>query len=382
VNSKTVAQKRYEDVSGELRAISRHLYENPELGLREFESSRLLAEFLDKNGFAVTYPAWGLETAFDAVAGDKGPEVVICAEYDALPEIGHACGHNIIAAAACGAGIALAPLAKDLGITIRVLGTPAEEGHGGKVDLIRAGAFENVAAAMMIHPSTNDEVAAKFLAVKHFKVEFQGLESHAGAAPHKGVNALDAAVQAYVNISTMRQTMLATDRVHGIITDGGAAPNIVPDHTAMVWYVRSLDLARLDELTEKFEACFKAAALATGCNYSIEEMGNTTREMITDPLMAELYLANSEELGRPMAGLDSFAPWGGSTDMGNVSHVVPTIHPMLDIQSSPATNHQRDFAAHTITSQGERAIDDGAIAMAWTVIDLAMGDRWDDLRPI
>ena len=379
MDPKSAAKENYESIAPELRAISRWLYENPETGYEEFNSSARLVDLLSAHGFAVTYPAWGLETAFDAVVGEGEHEVVICAEYDALPEIGHACGHNIIAAAACGAGVALAPLAAGLGIRLRVLGTPAEEAFGGKVDLIAAGAFATADAAMMVHPSSRNEVDAGFLAVKHFDVTFHGKETHAGSSPHLGVNALDAAVQAYVNVSMLRQTLLPTDRVHGIVTHGGEAPNITPDFTSMAWYVRSLGLERLNELVPKVEACFAAAALATGCTHEIVEHGHIYEDMVVDPLLAELYAANSAALGREMEWQGDGPPRGGSTDMGNVSKVVPSLHPMLDINSLPAVNHQREFAAATVTPEGERSIDDGALAMAGTIIDLALDDRWSEL---
>ncbi len=378
MDPKSVAKAHYEAVAGELREISRTLYANPELGFEERESSRMLAEFLGRNGLDVTYPAWEIDTSFDARAGE-GPEVVICAEYDALPDVGHACGHNIIATAACGAGAALAPLADDLGITVRVLGTPAEEIYGGKVDLIRAGAFESADAAMMIHPSTRDEVDTGFLAVSHLDVEFHGKESHAAFAPHLGVNALDAAVQAYVNVSTLRQTLTATDRVHGTITYGGGAPNVIPSFTSMSWYVRAVDGQQLERLQERVLSCFEAAATATGCTHDVKDRGHPYMNMVVNPVMADLFAANAADLGREMRRRGDRPPQGGSTDMGNVSHVVPAIHPMIDIKSSPAVNHQRDFAAHTITPDGEQAIDDGALAMAWTIIDLALEDRWEEL---
>ncbi len=376
---KSTAKAHYETVAGELRKMSRILHENPELGREEHGSSRLLAGFLARNGFKVEYPAWGLETSFDARVGNSGPEVVICAEYDALPEVGHACGHNIIAAAACGAGVALAPLADDLGIRVRILGTPAEEIYGGKVDLIIAGAFEGVAAAMMIHPSPRDEVDTGFLAVLHLDVEFHGKETHAAFAPQLGVNALDAAVQAYVNVSMLRQSLLPTDRVHGIISYGGGAPNVIPALTSMSWYIRSAEKPRLEELTEKVLACFEAAALATGCTHEVKHRGHPYMNMLVDPLLADLFAENAADLERVMGRRGDGPPEGGSTDMGNVSHLVPTIHPMLDIKSLPAVNHQREFAAHTITPEGDKVIEDGALAMAWTVIDLAVGDRWAEL---
>ena len=382
---KTVAASHYDNVAAELREMSRTLYDNPELGHEEHASSHLLAGFLGRNGFRVKYPAWGLATAFDALAGDSGPEVVICAEYDALPEVGHAYGHNIIAAAAaaaCGAGAALAPLADELGIRIRVLGTPAEEGSGGKVDLMNAGAFDAVAAAMMVHPSTRDEIDTGFLAVVHIDVEFHGKAAHAAATPHEGINALDAAVQAYVNVSTLRQRLLATDRVHGVITYGGGAPNVTPAFTSMSWYIRSADDERLSKLTPHVLACFEAAATATGCTYEVSQQGHPYSNMIVNAVLADLFAENAAALGREMTRAGDGFPKGGSTDMGNVSHVVPTIHPMLDIKSLPAVNHQSEFAAHTITPDGDLAIRDGALAMAGTIIDLAVDDRWEDLGAV
>lgn len=378
MDHKQAATDTFTDVEPELNEISRWMYENPELAYEEFDSSARLVEFLRGRGFEVEYPAWGLDTAFDAHVGSSGPEVVICAEYDALPDVGHACGHNVIATAALGAGAALAPLAAELGIRLRVLGTPAEEAYGGKVDLINAGAFETAAAAMMIHPTPMDVVDPGVLAVAHIDVEFHGKESHAAFAPHLGINALDAAVQSYVNISMLRQSLLPTDRVHGVFVNGGGAPNVVPQYTSMAWYARSATAERLDELYEQVMRCFSAAAEATGCTHEVTKRGHTYTDLISNPVMVDLYADNSAALGRPMPRQEG-PPAGGSTDMGNVSHVVPSIHPMLSINSLPAVNHQREFAAHTITPDGEKAVRDGALAMAHTVIDLAVDDRWSEL---
>ena len=364
----------------ELVEISHWMYHHPELAYEEHESSARLVSFLRDQGLDVEYPAYGLDTAFAARAGSTGPHVVICAEYDALPGIGHACGHNIIAASALGAGAALAKLANDLGIQLTVLGTPAEEHYGGKVDLIEAGAFEGVAAAMMVHPSTHDVVDPNVIAVAHIDVHFHGKDAHASAHPQLGINALDAFVQAYVNVSTLRQAIYPTDKIHGVIRDGGHAPNIVPAYTRSSWYVRAATLERLDVLFPKVTACFEAAALATGCRLEVEHVGHVYSEMVSDKTLVEFYAANTAELGRPMLrGRDLPPSQTGSTDMGNVSLMVPTIHPMLDIGASPAVNHQPEFAAHTITAGGDKAIIDGATAMAWTVIDLVEQDAWDRL---
>ncbi len=382
MTAKERAERRFAEIESDLYSMSRWMYDHPELAFEERDTSARLVEFLADQGFDVEYPAYGMDTAFAARAGSAGPEVVICCEMDALPEVGHACGHNIIATAAAGAGAALAPLADELGFRVTVLGTPAEEMYGGKVDLIEAGAFSGAAAAMMIHPSPRDVVDPNFLAVAHVDVEFFGKESHAAFAPQLGLNALDAAVQAYVNISTLRQALYPTDKVHGVITYGGGAPNVIPAYTAMSWYVRAPSKERLDELSARVVACFEAAATATGCTFEMKARGHTYTDLVSDPLMTELFAANAAALGRPMGrGADEDPGAAGSTDMGNVSHEVPSIHPMLDIHSLPAVNHQKEFAAHTVTPSGERAIRDGALAMAWTVIDLAEGDRWDDLTP-
>lgn len=373
---KARTRETVQEVAARLHEIATWMYHHPEVAHQEHQASARLASVLEDQGFTVQRPAWGLETAFDAGIGSTGPTVVICGEMDALPDVGHACGHNLIGTAAAAAGAALAPITDELGIRVRVLGTPAEEGHGGKVDLLGAGAFEGVAVAMMIHPGTQDAADPTCLAVKRFLVRYHGKEAHAAADPHLGRNALDAAVQAYNNIGALRQALLPTDRVHGVITYGGGAPNVIPAFTEMSYYVRAPAADRLDEVYRRVEACFAAAAAATGCRMEILSKGNDCHELAPDPLLADLFAANSAALGRPMArgGLMT-----GSTDMGNVSRTVPSIHPMLDIHSAPAVNHQRDFAAHTITPDGLAAITDGGLAMAATVIDLAAADRWDDL---
>lgn len=381
MNAKERVEQAFAAVEPELRAISHWMYEHPETAFQEFESSARLARFLGEQGFEVEYPAYGLDTAFAARTGQGGPEVIICAEYDALPGVGHACGHNIIATAAAGAGAALAGLADELGIRVTVLGTPAEEKYSGKVDLINAGAFEGAAASMMIHPSDDDTVDPNILAVNHLIVEFHGKAAHAAASPWEGFNALDAFVQAYVTTATLRQAMYPTDKIHCMITHGGDAPNIIPSYTRSEWYVRAATDARLEELMARVQACFDAAASATGCAVEVSNSGHPMIDLISNPLMTGLYLANTTALGRPMSrGADRDPSAAGSTDMGNVSHVVPSIHPMLDIHPGGAVNHQPEFAAHTITPDGDRAIRDGALAMAWTIVDLAEGNRWDELN--
>ncbi len=380
MDPKEKAHRQVAAIEGDLKELSRWMYQNPEVAFEERASSARLARFLDQQGFEVEHPAYGMDTAFAARMGNTGPEVIICAEYDALPGVGHACGHNIIATAALGAGVALGPLADSLGIKVTVLGTPAEEKYGGKVDLIEAGAFASGSMAMMIHPSTHDVVDPNIIAVAHIDVSYHGKEAHASAYPFLGVNALDAFVQAYVNVATLRQQLEPTDKVHGIITQGGEAPNIIPAYTRSSWYVRAPEQERLNVVLPKVRACFEAAATATGCRLEIEHVGHTYENMVSNPVLVELFAANAAALGRPMLRGGDLPPnISGSTDMGNVSKLLPSIHPMLGIGCYPVSNHQPEFAAHTCTEQGDRAIIDGAVAMAWTVIDVAEGDRWGDL---
>lgn len=380
MDRKTEAEATFSSVEDELKDISRWMYEHPETAYAERETSARLVEFLGEHGFEVEYPAYGLDTAFVARAGSDGPEVVICAEMDALPGIGHACGHNIIATAALGAGVAAAGAAEELGYRVTVLGTPAEEHHGGKVELIEAGAFEGASASMMIHPSPRNVVDPAMLAIYHVAVEFTGKDAHAAAAPWEGRNALDAFVQLYVSVSTFRQQMMPTDKMHGIPTSGGDAPNIIPSYTRSEWYVRAATKARLDVLMGRFRAFVDAAALASGCEAEITANGHEYTEMVTNPLMADLFEANAVALGRPMSrSADEDAAAAGSTDMGNVSREVPSIHPMIGMETAGTVNHQPEFAAHTVTPDGERAIRDGALGMAWTIIDLAEGEMWGEL---
>ena len=377
---KQTAKSRFAEVEHRLVEISRWMHDNPEVGYQEYQASEKLSTFLADNGFEVEYPTGGLDTAFSATAGTEGPRVVICCEYDALPEVGHACGHNIIATAALGAGVAVAHLAEQLGIRVTVLGTPAEEGGGGKVDLINAGAFEDAAASMMIHPSPDDQLDPSFQARSSFVVEYFGKESHAAFAPSMGVNALDAFVQAYMNVATLRQQILPTDRVHCIIDHGGDAYNVIPNHTKSTWGIRSASSERLEELIPKVHACFEAAATATGCRVDITPTGHPYLNMINNEVMTELFKSNSETLGRSMpTEEETGGPSGGSSDMGNVSQVVPSIHPMIAIETDGAVNHQKEFTAATITESGNRAIRDGALAMAYTIIDMAEQDVWNRL---
>jgi amidohydrolase len=332
---------------------------------------------LAAEGLDVTYPYCDVTTAFRATAGTGPLHIAICAEYDALPGIGHACGHNIIAAAAAGAGIAAAAVAEATGVTISVIGTPAEEGGGGKILLLKRGGFDGVQAAMMVHPGPVDVADMPYLAAQRVEVRYTGKEAHASSFPERGVNAADALTVAQVAIGLLRQHMRPTDRVHGIVTKGGDAPNVVPAHTSAEYSIRARTLANLEDIREKVFRCFQAGATATGCEVEIVPTEIPYAEVRNDAEILACYKTNAESLGRNFLEVDPsrLERTAGSTDMGNVSLEVPSIHPSIGINSWPAVNHQPEFAAHTITAEGDRAVYDGALAMAWTIIDIATDDR-------
>ena len=375
---KAGAQESINGVYDDLVKLSHRIHANPELGFEEEKASAWLAEYLSDAGFQVESGICGLPTAFSARAGSGPLHLAICAEYDCLPGIGHACGHNIIAAMAVGAAIAAARLADDVGLTVRVIGTPAEEvgNNGGKIILLERGAFEGVHAAMMVHPSSRDNVTPKNIAVSMFEVGYTGKEAHASASPELGINAADALTVAQTAIGLLRQHIKPTDRIHGIVTKGGDAPNIVPAHTNARYMVRAETLEDLGEIYDKVRRCFEAGALATGASLEIAGGDKPYSQMEHDLEIAAIYQRNAEALGRTFPDLGAINQrGGGSTDMGNVSLALPAIHPMIGIDSLPAVNHQPEFTAHCVTEAADKAIFDGSVAMAWTAIDVATNDR-------
>ncbi|MFD4482889.1 M20 family metallopeptidase [Streptomyces sp. NPDC058471] len=361
--------------SAELVSLSHRIHAHPELAFEETLASQWVAEALDGAGYEVRHGCYDLPTAVHATIGSGPVHVGICAEYDALPGIGHACGHNIIAAAAVGAAVGLADVADDLGLTVSVFGTPAEEGGGGKVLMLERGAFDGLDAAMMVHPAATEMAAMPGLAVSQFDISYQGRPAHAGAWPEEGVNALDAMTLAQVGIGLLRQQTRGDDRIHGIVTDGGSAANVIPDRTGGRWIVRSATREALDRLTPRVHRCFEAGALATGCDLTISAGGPDYADLRPDPALLSLYQANAEALGRSFPPLPPGGAVGAATDMGNVSHVVPSIHPMLGLDCPGTVNHQPEFTAACITPAADRAVLDGATALAWTAADLALGRR-------
>ncbi len=351
-----------------LLALSHRIHAHPELKYEEIQSSAWTAGLLSDAGIDIDVGVADLPTAFVARAGSGPLHLSICAEYDALPAVGHACGHNIIAAAAVGAGLILAPIADDLGITVSIMGTPAEEGGGGKVYMLDRGAFDGIHASLMVHPAAVDALRPRVSAVTHFEVRCEGRESHAAAAPQLGINAADALTIAQVAIGLLRQHLVSTDQIHGIILKGGDAANIIPAHTTADWMVRAKTVAELDVLRPRVERCFEAGALATGATVSFQDECPTYTHMEHDDELVALYRSHVEPLGREYNGDITF-----STDMGNVSLAMPSIHPTIAIETAGAVNHQPEFAAACINASADRAVREGALAMALTAISAAQG---------
>jgi amidohydrolase len=355
--------------SAELLALSQRIHDHPEVAFEETQASAWLVEFLRGHGFDATLGVGSLPTAFRAVAGANSPAVAILAEYDALPGIGHGCGHNIIATTAAGAGLGVASVLRDLPGTVQVVGTPAEEVYGGKAIMIREGAFEGIDAAIMTHPGTRDAVFVKALACSELTVEYHGREAHAAAQPERGVNALEALIIAYNAINSLRQHIRTTARIHGIITDGGKAPNIVPGHAAAGFLVRAEDDAYLADLKQLAARCFEAGATATGARLELRWNVNEYSAMNTNQAIARAHRANLARVGRDVP--DTQGPQGmGSTDMGNVSRIMPAIHPLIAIAPPDVNSHSPEFAVYAASDSGKKAVIDGAKALAMTAIDI------------
>jgi len=355
-----------------LLEISHAIHVNPELAFEEHAAAALLCDSLRDAGLDVEKGAYGFDTAFEAAFGDgeTGGCVAFLAEYDALPDIGHACGHNLIATASVGAGIALASLAEHLPGKVRVIGTPAEEHGAGKELMARRGAFEGVDAALMFHPSSLNLVNMPCICMSEVDVTYHGVAAHAAAMPERGINALDALVIAYQAIAALRQHIQANERLHGIITDGGQAPNIVPETASGRFYVRASNATDLEALKQRVENCFRAGATATGATVEIDWGEADYLDIRYNAPLAESFRANAEKLGREFFPYDKLpASVQGSTDLGNVSQRVPSIHPMLASAPLHCTIHNPEFEKWAGSEMGDAAALDGAKALAMTAID-------------
>ena len=356
--------------------VSRRIWEHPELCFEEHQAHDLLCDTLAAEGISVERGACDLPTAFVAEAGNSGPTIGIVCEYDALPGIGHACGHNIIAAAGLGAGLALAAAAEKLGGRVRILGTPAEEGGGGKVFMIEKGAFDGLDAAMMVHPANRELLYMSSLAVSTIRATYTGKASHASAAPEAGRNALDAAVLGYMGVAALRQHICDNERVHGVFTDGGDKPNVVPARAETLWFVRSPDFSGLKALEDRVACCLRAGADSTGCEADLSSADMPPYDAIRgNTALGALYSANASRLGRHPVDPQQQARVSGSTDMGNVSQVVPSIHPMIKVSPADVPIHTPEFAEHAGGSAGDAAVLDGAKMLAATALDLWMDEE-------
>lgn len=358
-------------IADRLIDVSHQIHAHPELNFEEHFAHDLLTQVLVDHGVETTRHAYDVATGFEGRAGTDGPTIAVLLEYDALPGIGHACGHNVIAAAGLGAGLAAATVAEALGGSLRILGTPAEEGGGGKIAMGRNGAFHGVDAAMMVHPADADLVRMDCIALQELLVAYHGKAAHAAAAPWEGRNALDAAVLGYMNVAALRQHIRPTERIHGVFSHGGDKANIVPAETAMEWIVRSATIDALQPLKARVLTCLESAATACGCSVTHEWNEHTYADMIDNGPMVASYAANALAVGRTVVDP---ATTGrrvvGSTDMGNVSYLVPSIHPMIKVADDGVAIHTVDFARFAVGPGGDQAVIDGAKAMAMTVVDL------------
>ncbi|HEY2725285.1 MAG TPA: M20 family metallopeptidase [Pseudonocardiaceae bacterium] len=358
-----------------LRALSHRIHAEPELAFAEHRSAATVADAVEGEGFQVERGVAGLDTAFTATYGSGELVIGLCAEYDALPEIGHACGHNIIAASSTGAALALREVADRLDVTIKLIGTPAEEAGGGKVLLLERGVFDDVAMAMMVHPAPEETCACTSLAITDMQLTYRGKAAHAATAPHRGRNAADALIVAQVAVGLLRQHLEPKQMLHGIVTHGGAAPNVVPAHASALYYLRAPDVESLQQLETRVRACFEAGAVATGCTHEVTQASPVYTDLVPDPWLAAAYRTAITDLGRsPLSPEGERDRQTGSTDMGNVTRVLPAIHPTIAIDCGDAVNHQPEFAAACVTPAADRAVCDAALALALTGLAAATDD--------
>ncbi len=366
---KASARTDVEHARDQLVGLSHRIWDEPELAFEEEKAAIGCAELLTDAGFTVEAGVGGLETAFVAEYGSGPLTVGICAEYDALPGVGHACGHNMIAASALGAGLGLARVADEAGLTVRVLGTPAEEGGGGKITMLEEGVFDGIHFAMMIHPAPMESDIFPTLASTSCDFHFHGKAAHSSMAPQEGINAADAVTIAQVGLGLLRQHLQPGDQIHGIVIDGGEAPNIVPRKSSARYIMRAPSLEALKDLQPKVHRCFEAGALATGATLTTESHAAPYSEFNHDEELAVRYRDNAIALGRTFAPRSTSA--AASTDMANISLILPTIHPSIGLDCAPAVNHQPEFAAHCRTPEADQAVIEGAMAMAMTCLDAA-----------
>lgn len=362
--------KELKKIKEELCNISEYIYNNPELGNKEFKAIEKLTDFLRNNSFEVEVGIVNKPTAFKAIykSDKKGPNIAFLCEYDALPQIGHGCGHNMIGTMGVGAAVALSKVLNSIGGQITVFGTPAEETDGAKVELVDKGVFDGIDAAMMVHPEGSTYESGSSLAMDAIQFDFTGKASHAAASPEEGINALDAVILTFNGINALRQHVTTDIRIHGIIKEGGVAANIVPDKAIAQFYVRASTRKKLDPVVEKVKNIAKGASLMTGSSLEISNYEISYDNMNTNTILSKTFTENLKYIGVKEI-LPAKAEYG-SADMGNVSKVVPAIHPYIGIGCPEVAGHTKEFADNTVTEKGHEALIQGAAAMALTGYDV------------
>lgn len=369
----TVVVEDIEKKSETLISASHQIHDNPEIGNEEYFASELLTKILENEGFEIEKAVAGHETSFVArkKSDKKGPKVAFLAEYDALIGLGHACGHNLIGTISTGAAIGLSSVLDEIGGEVLVYGTPAEEGGengSAKASFVKQGYFDDVDVALIIHPGNENGLTGDSLALDPLDFEFFGKPAHAAGSPHEGINALDAMIQLFNGINALRQQLKSDIRIHGIITHGGDAPNIIPEYTKARFYIRAKKRKDLDVVTEKVKKIVEASALATGCTHKITQFQNEIDNLVPLSKLDGLYKEVMEDLGEvfPVGERDGV----GSTDAGNVSHVIPTAHPRIKIGPSSLVGHTKEFREASVSTCGDKALITGAKALALTALEL------------
>ncbi|MGM0414754.1 MAG: M20 family metallopeptidase [Bacillota bacterium] len=363
-------KEKIDKIEEELIDLNEFILNNPELGNQEFKASRAHTDLLESYGFKIESPFLNMETAFKAEydSGQAGPTIAYLAEYDALPVIGHGCGHNILGTVSSGAGIVLKELIDDLGGKVIVFGTPAEESYAGKVEMTNKGAFDNVDVAMLVHPSSNHYKSGKSLALKAIKFTYRGKTAHASASPEEGVNALDAAINTFNNINALREHIRNNARIHGIISNGGEAANIVPDLAVTNFYIRAETKSYLNQLEEKLMNAAKGASLAAGTKLESSYYETPCLNLITNQKLSEIYIKNIKQMGVTEIYDNDEAT--GSTDAGDVSQACPTIHPYFAISEDELTGHSREFRDATKSEYAYQEMKKAIGALVLSAVDV------------
>ncbi|WP_455368820.1 M20 family metallopeptidase [[Eubacterium] cellulosolvens] len=386
--AKRLVDKKIENLSQHIIEISHTIYQNPELGLSEFKAADLLTKELESHGYSIERNVAGLSTAFKASKGNLGtPTIGLIAEYDALPDLGHACGHNIISASAVGAAIGLADFLDNTGGRVVVFGTPNEEGATaegeklsdiesqvrGKVKMVESGSFKGIDAVMEIHPYVKTTLTPDFLALIPVKISFTGKPAHAAAAPEMGINALEALILTFNSINSLRQHLRSDARIHGIITEGGEAPNIIPEKSSALFYLRASDKKYLEHVLMKVKKCAEGASIATGAKLDFHQSSYSLANMINNNTLCKFFEKNLIELGMAVDELDRHEHLG-SSDIGNVSYIVPAIQPLIAVGEKDIAIHSREFGKATISKKGDQSLILATKALAFTFLDL-MADK-------